>query len=533
MSYTAVRNSLLSFFSSPPSTVTKRGVLLSALSLTALLVVVVPAVTLTTGLPLLAVVAVAGVVYGAGVILTDNLIEGLCSGVIVLCTFQAELPIAGIDRGGRLGAYTIEIMLVDVAVIPLAVLLLAWASTRFTLPNNRSGRVAGYALAGLVVWSAIAAVVGDGPSTVMGLFFSVAQLRHLVLFGVAMAISRYVGIRTIAYSLLIAVGGHVLFAIAEVFNRGSFGLSYLGEASGYGFEIFYIGPVAVTASTYAGGFAGISRILIALLLLVMPIAIERVVRGQNWQQVLSIGFLTGSVFLIRVSATDSGWAAFLLTVLLTLGSLAYVHYSADERRIGLYDYARGYVATIGAGLLSCLLFLSRTSTETAPEPTTSPDAVGGSGMLSQIDSETIVSVVNVVPLIDTGNLSIRAQQYIAALEIGITNPLFGVGGMNFSLVAENYGVSRAISMHNVYLSFLVGTGIPGLILFITSILAVLVVAIKNAVTSIDENRLLWAMIACGMLGFHAINFWIAAGEIGKVAYMTFWVLAGAVVGSTK
>ncbi|UPM41897.1 O-antigen ligase family protein [Halocatena salina] len=533
MSYTVVRNSLLSFFSDPPGTVTERGMLLSALSLTVLLVGVVPLVTLITGFPLLAVVAIAGVVYAGWAVLTDNFLEGLCSGVIVLCTFQAEIPIAGISRGGQLGAYTLEIMLVDVAAVPLAVLLLVWTSARFRLPTDRSARIAGYALAGLVVWATIAAVMGDGPSTMMGLFFSVAQLRHLLLFGIAMVIGRYVGLRTVTYSLLIAVGGHVLFAIAEVFNRGSFGLSYLGEASGYGFETFYIGPIAVTASTYAGGFAGIARILTALLLLVIPIAVERVIRGSNWQQVLSLGFITGGVFLLRVSATDSGWAAFLLTVPLMIGSVAYIHRTAEEDGLGLYDYARGYATTVGAGLLSCLLFFSRTASQEAPEPEPAPEPVDGSGMLSRIDSEIIISMLDAVPLINTGNLSIRVQQYVAALEIGITNPLFGIGGMNFSLVAQSYGVSRAISMHNVYLSFLVGTGIPGILLFVTSLLAVLVVAVKNAVTAIDEDRLLWAMIACGMLGFHAINFWIAAGEIGKVAYMTFWMLAGAVVGSTK
>lgn len=531
MSYTVVRDSLLSFFSISPPSVTTRGVLLSAVSLTTLLVVVVPVVTLTTGLPLLAVVAVAGVVYAAGLVLTDNVIDGLWSGVLVLCTFQADLPIAGVERGGRLGAYAIEIMLADVAAIPLAVLLVLWGSSRFTL-EGRSERIAGYALVGLVVWSAIAAVMGDGPSTVMGLFFSVAQLRHLLLFGVAVAIGRYVSIRTTAYSLLIAVSGHMLFAIAEVFNRGSFGLSYLGEASGYGFEIFYIGPVAFVASTYAGGFTGISRILIALLLLVTPIALERIVRGSNWQQVLALGFVAGSVFLIRVSATDSGWAAFLLTMLLMLGLLAYVHLRADETRVGTYDYARGYVATIGAALSSCFLFLSRTAPDDTPEPTTPSEPTGGSGTLSQVDTE-ILSVIDAVPLINTGNLSIRLQQYIAGIEIGITHPLFGLGGLNFSLVAEEYGVPRVVSMHNVYLSFLVGTGIPGLVLFVTSIVAVLVVAVKNAMTAAAEDRLLWAMIACGLLGFHAINFWIAAGEIGKVAYMTFWVFAGAVVGSRE
>lgn len=533
MNYNVVRNRLLSPITTRPSTVDGQDVILTSLALTVLLVGVVPVVAVVTGFPLLALVVVAGLVYAAGLVFTDTLVEGMFGGVFVLCTYQSDLPIVGVSRGHGLGTYNASIMLVDTVVVPLAILFLLWGVIQLRPTAIRSETVAGYALFGLLAWSAIAAIASDGPSTVMGLIFSLTQLRNLLLFGVAVMIGQYIGIRSAVYSLLIAVGGNMLFAVAEVLNRGSFGLSYLGDASGRAIDLFSIGPAQFVSSTYAGGFVSQSRILVALMLLVVPVTIERIIRGPNWQRVLALCYLFVSVFLIRVSATDSGWMAFLLLTLLVIGALVYIGLRVTDPQVDVVDYALGYAATIGAVLFSYLLFTSRAGTGTqTTDPSTASESVGTSGSVT-INTELIVSVLNAVPLVDIGSLSIRLKQYVIALDIGLTHPLFGIGGMNFSLVAESYGLPRPISMHNVYLSYLAGTGIPGVLLFITSLVAVLVVAVKKAVSGTFEDRLLWALIACGMFSFHAINFWIAAGEIAEVTYMTFWVLAGCVVGAAR
>lgn len=533
MNYNVVRNRLITSLTARPTSVDGQSVILASLALTALLFVVVPVVAVVTGLHLLALVVIAGLIYAAGLVYTDTLFEGMFGSVIVLCTIQSNFPITGVERGGRLGIYHVNILLVDTVAVPLAIMFLLWGGIQLRSRPIRSETIAGYALLGLVAWSAIAAVASDGPSTVMGLFFALTQLRNLLLFGVAVVIGQYIGIRSAVYSLLIAVGGNMLFAVAEALNRGSFGLTYIGDARGRAIEFFTIGPLQFVASTYAGGLASQSRILVALMLLVVPVTIERLVRGPNWQRVLSVGYLFVSVFLIRVSATDSGWMAFLLLTVLVIGVLVYLGSRSNDSQSGMFDYALGIAMSIGAALFSYFIFTSNERIERqAVNPSTSGEPTGGSGAVS-INTDQIISLLEAVPFVNIGNLSIRLQQYVIALDIGFSRPLFGVGGMNFSLVAESYGLPRPISMHNIYLSYLAGTGIPGVLLFITSLVAVLVVTVKKAVTATVEDRLLWAMVACGMLSFHAINFWIAAGEIAEVTYMTFWVLAGCVVGSAR
>lgn len=133
---------------------------------------------------------------------------------------------------------------------------------------------------------------------------------------------------------------------------------------------------------------------------------------------------------------------------------------------------------------------------------------------------------------ETANFSIRLQQYAAAIEIGLTYPLFGIGGENFLLVAESYGVSRPIVIHNAYLGYLAAIGIPGALLFIGSLIAVLLIAVAETVRTSNDDRLLWGMLACGLLGFYAFSFWTSGWKY-EAPYMTFWVLAGAIVGARR
>jgi len=538
MSYLSVKQSILSTVSSPPRTVNGRSVVLSTLLLTGLLAIVVPGVAILTGVSVLPLVAVAGLVYAVALVVTSNLFEGLCGAVFVLCTFQANVPILGVPQPGQFAPLQLSVMLVDIVAVPFAVLFSVWLSVNVMLPTLRSEAIAGYALAGFVVWAALAAIVSNGPSMAAAGIFAVRQARNLLLFGVAVAVVRYIGVRSAIYSLLTAVGGNMLFAFGEVLNRGSFGLSYLGDAAGITISTFYIGPIGFQASQYAGGLAGRSRVLLALVLLVTPVVIERIVNGPSRYKLLSLSYLLGSVFFLRVAETDAGLFAFLIVVFSIVVSLTYVKSTAkgSDSAAGTVDDLLGYGSAIGAGALSYLLYVGRTvSTEQSSEVSSGTDSSGGAGTSASTDFstaiDTVTAMVKAVPLVNVANLSVRLQQYAAAIDIGVTYPLFGLGGLNFLFVAESYGLFRPIHMHNVYFSYLTGTGIPGITLFLTSILAVLVVAIKKTANTESDDRLLWAMVVCGMVGFHAFNFWVANHSV-EVTYMVFWVFAGVIVGSS-
>jgi hypothetical protein len=547
MSYSSPKASLLSILSGPPQTFNKRSVLLSTLFLTALLIAVVPIVTVSTGIPTLALVAVAGLLYAAVLLFTDTIFEGLCGAVFVLVTFAANVPLITLPMGG--GGYTapqLELLLVDIVAIPFVGLICWWLySGKISLSFGRE-RIAGYALAGFVGWSLFAALVANGPSRLAALFYVVVQLRYLILFGIGAVVVRYIGIHTTVYSLSIAIFGQSAYAIFEVISRDPFSLTRLGDGTGGLASVFSVGPLLFKTSLSAGGFAGNSRVLITLLLLVVPVLIAIIIRRSTPWKLIAAVALIGSIFLVRVSKTDSGFIAFLFTIFLTVVALFGIWLLTDTAnrtvRYGASDYVFGFGSAIGSIALCVFLFSQRAvqnvSSNTENPANTGSSAGGGSstggassaGASPGGGSDLLIQAINSIPFVSTANISVRLQQYVAALNIGIHYPLFGIGGMNFPLVAESYGLPRPIAIHNVYLSVLASTGIPGAILFLVSISAVLVVAGRMALSP-ETDRLFWAMLVCGMLGFHAYNFWVTRS--GGVTYLVFWVLAGAVVGARR
>ena len=540
MDYSVPNASVLADLSAPPDIGEGRTVPRYALYLTVLLVAIVPIVTVTTGVSVLVLVAVAGLGYGATLLVTQDVFEGLCAAVFVLVTFFANVPLVELPVGGD--GYTspmLSILLVDLVAVPFAGLLFWWLySGRMSLSFGRE-RIAGYALAGFVGWSLLAALVADGPSRLAGLFYVVVQLRYLLLFGIAAVVVRYIGIHSVVYSLGIAIFGQLAYAVAEILNQGSFGLTYLGDSSGGPAPHFFVGPLQFESSLYAGGFAGTSRGLVALLLLIIPILIAVTVRRSTPWKLAAGAALVASVLLVRVSETDTGWMAFLLTTALALATVCafwiLTDTTARSDRGGTLDYVAGIASAIGAMALSVFLFSKREVSDTSGGTDGSIDAGSPAGASSSNggsvgDDNLLVRALDYAPLVESGNLSIRLQQYVAAVDIGIQYPLFGIGGMNFPLVAESYGLPRPIAIHNLYLAVLVSTGVPGAVLFLVSIGTVLVVAGRTALSP-ESDRLLWAMLVCGMLGFHAYFFWVAV--YGGVATLVFWVLAGAIVGASR
>ncbi|WP_435078882.1 hypothetical protein [Halococcus sp. AFM35] len=530
---------------SPPTTVDQRIVVYSALALTVLLVVSVPVITFVSSLPLLVVVIAAGGIYGAGLIYTNSVFEGLCAAVLVLCTFAGNLPLAA-QQPMAGASIQLNLLLVDFVAAPLAALLIVWNGGIRISFDRQLNMVVGYGLVGVLVWSLLSAVVSNGPSQFGAMVFVTTHIRYLLLFSVGVAIIRYIGFRTVINSLLIVLGGHIAYAIAEVLNGGSFGLSYLGDAAGITIDHFLIGPFSFASSMYAGGFVGNSRGLTMLIILLLPLLIERIVRGSVVQRLLAAIYAVGAVFIIRASGSDASLGAFLLVVIAIVAVLTYLVLTTDaittaSNRIG-YIYA--YACTIGVGLLTFVLYSGRGIA--ARERESGRNNGGGEGDVTggatggntaanrpetQSISERAADILGAIPLVDTANLSIRFKQYAAAIEIGLTYPLFGLGGRNFLFVAESYGMPFAVSIHNLYFFYLAAIGIPGALLLVATLVAVLLAAVVEA-TQAGRSQLRWGLLACGIFGFYAYGFW-TSGHMADPTFMTFWLLAGAMVGARE
>ncbi|UPM43937.1 O-antigen ligase family protein [Halocatena salina] len=533
---------ILSAISSPPQTVDRNKFFLTAFCLAGLLVVGVPVVALTTGVPVLLLVGISGLCYLFVLVGTDSVFEGLCSAIIVLTTFAANVPLYELPVGSG-KTVVLNVMLVDMVLLPFLVLLGVWTlSGRLKWPSfsslSRLQAVAVFSLAGFVLWSFLAGIVGNGPSRAAGLVFAVTQLRHLSLFIVAIIIVRFSGISTAIYSMLIAISFQLLFAVVQTLNRVWFGLSYLGEGSGTKQGLIHLGPVSFMTGQFAGGFTSTSRILVAILILMTPVLVEVIINRSSVWKVLSAIALFCSALLIRISGTDAGFGAFGIVI----GSISAVGVYLAVRELStggvtaVRDSVLGVASSMGAGAFNVVLFTMRSATiqddsDSGPSGVPGGSWESGSGTRQLSHEEQIIELIGNVPLVSTANVSVRVKQYLGAVDLGLQYPLFGIGGHNFLWMAQSYGIHEPKSIHNIYLMTLASGGVPAAITFVMCLIAILGCAAKQGLSS-DESQTLWAALVCGLLGFYAYAFWTAIHASGSVALMVFWTVAGFVVGAT-
>jgi O-antigen ligase len=138
-------------------------------------------------------------------------------------------------------------------------------------------------------------------------------------------------------------------------------------------------------------------------------------------------------------------------------------------------------------------------------------------------------------------LGIRIQQYVAAVDLFGYAPFVGIGGGNFSWYAAVYGIPvppghpLPLALHNLYLSLLVETGLPGLLTFAAAAGTVLWYSGRSVVDAAagrifeTTDGVLAAGALAGLLGFLSIAFWDTV-QIQITAIVPFWVVAGALVG---
>jgi O-antigen ligase len=134
-----------------------------------------------------------------------------------------------------------------------------------------------------------------------------------------------------------------------------------------------------------------------------------------------------------------------------------------------------------------------------------------------------------VPFFNLNTLGVRIVQYLVGLDIWRRHPILGVGGGNFRYAAASYNVSalEGLSLHNLYLSLLVGTGLVGLLLYALAVGFVALAGWRLLRADVPERTLVAGTLA-GLLGFMAVAFWVLPLRFTYV--VPAWLVAGAVVG---
>ncbi|WP_330631812.1 O-antigen ligase family protein [Halocatena halophila] len=471
-------------------------------------------------------------------------IQGLIAGIIVLSTVSADVPLLGI--GGRFpGDVVGDLVLVYVPIVVLC------AGCIYRDVSFRPSTRGSWLFCGFFLWTVLSALVSNGPSRAVALWFSAhVGLGLLVFLLLEMSVrERWVRFRSVVLVLLVAVGGQTVVGLTQFLTQGTFGLSQLGEGGDATVSVIAIGSISFEAGTFVSGFTGMSFNLANLLVLTLPVWIVVLFRSTRRLRSLMVGgWIVVSCVVLRATSTDAGRGALfvgagcLLVVLLVSSgvprTLATMGYNRTQRLLSL-------CALLG-GLLTSMLPSSTTNSisvhgaavngGSTNSAVTNAQQAGGDSILVKyiISGADRLSQVS-IPLFDLSNLGIRFQQYLAGLRIFVDHPLLGIGGMNYVAVADQYGVvqpaqyATPLPIHNIYILLLAETGIVGLILFFGTLGYVCVYGFRLA-WQFDADRLYVMATLAGLIGTLAFGFWDVLQLYYATGFFPMWIVAGAIAG---
>ncbi len=553
-----------------------RDSLKSAILLTSLLVLFVPIVATVTPVPTLVLVSIAGGIYALYIYGFDQVSAGLGSALFVLMTFNANIPLVTLTEKVHLSLY-----IADLVLVPLLAALLF----EHIVSGSRLLRI-NRAILGLaaifVGWTVLAGLFGAGSSAIAGLMFSVEQFRYLLIFLVTILYVKHNEYRCAIYPLAVALVGHSAFAFAQAYHGSIFGLSTLGEATPKLIGQMTIGPVVYQSGLHTGGFMGSSRVLAGVVLLCAPMFLVFMYQFQFSSLSTGIGL---SVFgiLILMSNSDSSWGAFVLELVI-FAAILYAMENAGDR-VGIPKVPSLALAVVAFNFtlrewsaLVDRLFSPKSSDGSSAGPVTPTDESSGPGeaatstpanvstpatttstvdgsttstpanvstpttTTSTVDGSTTSTPANVSSnpdggsaLFDTSTLGIRLTQYHSAIEIGLQYPLFGLGGYNFSLIATTQGLPPMMSIHNIFMAYLVAAGIPGLLMFLTTISLIMSAIARHGLSEVGLERRVTIALLSGLTGFLAMAFWTTLNN-STPAMSAMWAVCGIGLGlveSTK
>lgn len=505
------------------------------------------------GLPrplMFAVIGVGGL-YVALIVLIGEIELGSMVAFLVTATFVANVPLTASAPAypGSLGPQLFLFEMPLLVLFALQLLRGEYSRESFTWIE--------YVFGAFVLWTVLSALLGDVSHRDTALFFALYLFVILLAFSVTRRSVRrgLLDLRGVLWVFLIAIYGHVLFALAQFINQEPFGLTVLGEIDrSYSYTAVDLGFLGThKIGVFLSGFTGGNSPLSVLLILSIPIALvlwkERPV-GQRVIGYLSVVLMVG---VLRATAKDAARGALLIAIVLFSLIWLWVHYErkSDADWIQtLIHQGKWYGTTVALSLVA-LMYPSTTtgrsgklnlgggdgdnsSTNESINNSTTPSANNGSSSGSSIGGGGDPATIS-IPYFDLGSLGIRLQQYVAAFFIAADHPLFGVGGANYPYIAKQYGLPAKLRghwfpMHNMYLATLAETGIPGFLLFMATLAMIFREGIRRVLAD-RSGDLLAAGLFAGMLGYAAVMFWEVNVRITLL--LPFWLLMGALVADNE
>jgi len=497
---------------------------------------------------------IVGSIYGAYLLYSQNLIIGLVTSLFVLMTVRVNVPLGPAEM--LLGGIGPNVWVVHIPMIGL----IAYYVLDEGFPSLH---LAHHLFFGFVAWSVLTAFFGHGPRPDMAIWFSIWVFQAGIVFVLASWIiaDNLISFRTGLSVVVLTTITHSLLGVLQFFNGGSLGFPHLGESGRKAVGTISlpllgtnpIGPF-VNGFTYGGPLA-------VLITITFPVTIVLAIRTKGHTRT---GFIIATlllVFIQRVTGWDAARGAIIFGVIvLAIATAWWCRDLIDQ----LEQKARPAVSAGAVTIIwvGTILFPSSESGSTStyagsPPPTTTTHNGSSSstitthnGSSSSATTTTSASTSSSastpdqsvdaylssvdtisIPLFDASNLGIRLQQYLVAVDITSTYPLFGIGGANFYYISDDIGFKTNYFMHSMYFEVLVETGLPGFLLYVGTLCAI-ILAGWSALHRESTDTLLVVGVIAGLLGGMAHFFWNPQ-MTRLAAFFPFWAVAGLLVGYAR
>ncbi|MFD1513943.1 O-antigen ligase family protein [Halomarina rubra] len=509
-------------------------------------------------------IAICGLVYGGYILYSEDLLAGFVASLLILITVRIAIP-AGPSRDIIAGIGP----QIWIFYAPLACIVLYYFS-RGTVPTVS---LAHYLFAGFVGWSLLAAVVGNGPRPDMAYYFTlyVFQIGLIFLISTWLVADGIVELRHATLLIVVAVLAHSIVGLLQFVNGGPLGFPHHGEAARTASEYLTLGPLgSFPIGPHINGFAFGGPIAV-LITLAVPVGVAYAFREQGKKRLLWTLAVLMMVFVQRTTAWDAGRGG-IVVALVCFAALGLWTFRKEIRNPFSNSSGNLLVTLLGGVLAIVFLLLPGTSSGTAalpnlsergetgstetPSPSTPSTDVSPEGTRlaetpsdvgtqptgtqttatpSSTEAQPVESGGNPsptgsfdIPFFDTSNLGIRLQMYVESLGLTVEHPVFGIGGANFPSAAVQTSLDRSYWLHNMFLQVLVGTGIPGFLLYCASLGLSIFSGLRVLVLSRSDTLVVIGVLS-GLVGAIAqLNLNPLFNK--PTAILPFWALCGMLVG---
>jgi len=464
--------------------------------------------------------ASVGAIYGVFLFYHREVVTGLVISLITFVTLRINIPMS--NENMLLAGVGPNLWLVHVPIIGL-VSYFVYVDESMPISHGH------FLYAGFVIWAGLCALFGSGPRLLMAIYFALFVGQAGIIFVLSSWIIsiRIVSLQAGLSIFVTVVFSHCVLGILQFINGGALGgFGHLGEASRTPAEVISVGPFSHFIGPHVNGLAYGGPISI-LVTLALPISISLAFQQNGKERFFYVIAAVCMAIVQRVSAWDAGRGGTLIAIFTLFVVILYVR-RRKMRHNGIVSTGTAqllYMVTVTLPILA--------PSERSGSTTSRPDGneENDTTTIGELEGDNVdlISVINdlSVPLFDLSNLGIRFQQYILGFTLFLKYPIFGVGGANFYYISDNVGLSREYLMHNLYISLLVETGLPGLLLYMLAIGTVYYSLWKLLKKYKGDIYLIGA--GAGITGVLAQLFF--QPQIMKMpSLFSFWLVCGLIVG---